>query len=103
MRNDGPIIGVRGIQGDVEENVSQTRTAFNYLGRRGDVRIVRYAKDISGISGLILPGGESTVVSNLATVNGELFREIADVVSRGMPVLGTCAGMIILSTRVMTE
>jgi pyridoxal 5'-phosphate synthase pdxT subunit len=99
MRHDGPIIGVLGIQGDVEENVSQTRTAFNYLGKKGDVRIVRHSKDISGINGLILPGGESTVVSNLVTVNGELFHKIADVVSKGMPVLGTCAGMIILSTR----
>jgi pyridoxal 5'-phosphate synthase pdxT subunit len=98
MRHEGVIIGVLGIQGDIEENVSQTRTAFDDLGKKGNVRIVRHFKDIHGISGLILPGGESTVVSNLATVNGELFRKIAYVVSRGMPVLGTCAGMIILST-----
>jgi 5'-phosphate synthase pdxT subunit len=99
MRQDGPVIGVLGIQGDIEENVSQTRIAFNCLGKKGDIRIVRHSEDISGISGLILPGGESTVISNLVTVYGELFRKIADVISRGMPVLGTCAGMIILSTR----
>jgi 5'-phosphate synthase pdxT subunit len=99
MRQNGLTIGVLGIQGDVEENVSQTRIAFNYLGKNGDIRIVRYSEDISGISGLILPGGESTVISNLVTVNGELFRKIADVVSRGTPVLGTCAGMILLSSR----
>jgi pyridoxal 5'-phosphate synthase pdxT subunit len=99
MRQDRPIIGVLGIQGDVEENVSQTRIAFDYLGKKGDLRIVRNSKDISGISGLILPGGESTVISNLVPANGELFRKISDVVSRGIPVLGTCAGMIILSTR----
>ncbi len=99
MRQDGPVIGVLGIQGDVEENVSQTRIAFSHLGKKGDIRIVRHSEDISGISGLILPGGESTVISNLVTVNRELFRKIADVISKGMPVLGTCAGMIILSTR----
>ena len=100
MRQNGLIIGVLGIQGDIEENVSQTRTAFNDLGKKGTVRIVRYATDFPGLSGLILPGGESTVVSNLATLDGELFRKIYDVVSRGMPVLGTCAGMIILSSKV---
>ena len=99
MRQDGPVIGVLGIQGDVEENVSQTRIAFSHIGKKGDIKIVRHSEDISGISGLILPGGESTVISNLVTVNRELFGKIADVVSEGMPVLGTCAGMIILSTR----
>jgi pyridoxal 5'-phosphate synthase pdxT subunit len=99
MKQDRPIIGVLGIQGDVEENVSQTRTAFSYLEKKGKVRIVRHSEDILGISGLILPGGESTVISNLAAVNGELFSKIADIVSKGMPVLGTCAGMILLSTR----
>ena len=99
MSKDGLIIGVLGIQGDIEENVSQTGTALSHLGKKGNVKIVRHSKDVPGISGLILPGGESTVASNLAAVNGDLFREIADVVSRGMPVLGTCAGMILLSTR----
>lgn len=99
MSKDGLIIGVLGIQGDIEENVSQTRTALSQLGKKGNIKIVRHSKDVPGISGLILPGGESTVASNLAAVNGTLFHEIADVVSRGMPVLGTCAGMILLSTR----
>ena len=58
MRQNGLIIGVLGIQGDIEENVSQTRTAFNDLGKKGTVRIVRYATDFPGLSGLILPGGE---------------------------------------------
>jgi 5'-phosphate synthase pdxT subunit len=99
MRSEALVIGVLGIQGDIEENVSQTRTAFEYLRKKGNVRIVRRSRDIDGINGLILPGGESTVVSNLITVNGELFRNIAGAISSGMPVLGTCAGMIILSTR----
>ena len=99
MSKDGLIIGVLGIQGDIEENVSQTRNALSQLGRKGNVKNVRHSKDIHGIHGLIMPGGESTVASNLAAVNGDLFHEIANAVSRGMPVLGTCAGMILLSTR----
>ena len=100
MRPEGLVVGVLGIQGDIEENVSQTWTAFDYLRKKGNVRIVRRSSDIAGISGLILPGGESTMVSNIVTVNGELFRNIAEAITKGMPVLGTCAGMIILSTRV---
>ena len=65
MRDKDLIIGVLGIQGDIEENVSQIETAFHSLGKKGEVRVVRHSKDISGLSGLILPGGESTVVSNL--------------------------------------
>ena len=99
MSKDGLIIGVLGIQGDIEENVSQTRIALSHLGKKGTIKIVRHSKDIPGIHGLIMPGGESTVASNLSAVNGDLFREIANAVSRGMPVLGTCAGMILLSTR----
>lgn len=99
MRHEELVIGVLGIQGDVEENVSQTRTAFDYLRNKGSVRIVRRSIDIPGISGLILPGGESTTLSNLVTANGDLLHKITEVISRGMPALGTCAGMILLSTR----
>lgn len=92
-------IGVLGLQGDIEENVSQTGTALNFVGKKGDVRVVRQSRDVAGLSGLILPGGESTVVSRLATIHGDLFHKISDAISRGMPVLGICAGMIMLSTR----
>jgi pyridoxal 5'-phosphate synthase pdxT subunit len=93
------IIGVLGVQGDIEENVSQSRAALKSLGKKGEVRVVRQSGDVLGLNGLILPGGESTVTSRLATIHGDLFHKITDVISRGMPVLGICAGMILLSTR----
>jgi pyridoxal 5'-phosphate synthase pdxT subunit len=64
----------------------------------GNVEMVRYPKEIERIDGLILPGGESTVQSTLAAIQRSL-PVIKKRISEGMPVLGTCAGMIMLSKR----
>ena len=60
--------------------------------------MVRYPEEIEKIDGLILPGGESTVQSTLAAIQRSL-PVIRKRISEGMPVLGTCAGMIMLSKR----
>lgn len=64
----------------------------------GNVEMVRYPEEIEKIDGLILPGGESTVQSALAAIQRSL-PVIKKRISEGMPVLGTCAGMIMLSKR----
>ena len=64
----------------------------------GSVEMVRYPEEIERIDGLILPGGESTVQSTLAAIQRSL-PVIKKRISEGMPVLGTCAGMIMLSKR----
>jgi pyridoxal 5'-phosphate synthase pdxT subunit len=64
----------------------------------GSVEMVRYPEEIEKIDGLILPGGESTVQSTLAAIQRSL-PVIKKRISEGMPVLGTCAGMIMLSKR----
>lgn len=64
----------------------------------GTVDIVRYPEDLEKIDGLILPGGESTVQSTLAAIQRSL-PAIKKRISEGMPVLGSCAGMIMLSKR----
>jgi pyridoxal 5'-phosphate synthase pdxT subunit len=64
----------------------------------GSVEMVRYPEEIEKIDGLILPGGESTVQSTLAAIQRSL-QVIKKRISEGMPVLGTCAGMIMLSKR----
>jgi pyridoxal 5'-phosphate synthase pdxT subunit len=64
----------------------------------GNVEMVRYPEEIERIDGLILPGGESTVQSTLAAIQRSL-PVIRKRISEGMPVLGTCAGMIMLSKR----
>jgi pyridoxal 5'-phosphate synthase pdxT subunit len=92
------IIGVLGLQGDIEENVAATSQALQELHIDGSIDIVRYPEEIEKIDGIILPGGESTVQSTLAAIQRSL-PVIKKRISEGMPVLGTCAGMIMLSKR----
>ncbi|MDQ3727481.1 MAG: pyridoxal 5'-phosphate synthase glutaminase subunit PdxT [Thermoproteota archaeon] len=91
-------IGVLGLQGDIEENVAATSEALQELHVNGTVDIVRHPEDLEKIDGLILPGGESTVQSTLAAIQRSL-PAIKKRISEGMPVLGSCAGMIMLSKR----
>jgi 5'-phosphate synthase pdxT subunit len=92
------IIGVLGLQGDIEENVAATSQALQELQINGSIDMVRYPEEIEKIDGLILPGGESTVQSTLVAIQRSL-PVIKKRISEGMPVLGTCAGMIMLSKR----
>ncbi|HET7148237.1 MAG TPA: pyridoxal 5'-phosphate synthase glutaminase subunit PdxT [Candidatus Nitrosopolaris sp.] len=92
-------VGVLGIQGDIEENKTVTQEALNRSNAKGNVEFVRYAEEIEKIDGLILPGGESTVISTLATIQGGILHTIKRRIAEGMPVLGTCAGMIMLAKR----
>jgi pyridoxal 5'-phosphate synthase pdxT subunit len=91
-------IGVLGLQGDIEENVAATSQALQELHINGSVDIVRYPDELEKIDGLILPGGESTVQSTLAAIQRSL-PVLKKRISEDMPVLGTCAGMIMLSKR----
>ena len=91
-------IGVLGLQGDIEENVAATSQALQELHVNGTVDIVRHPEELEKIDGLILPGGESTVQSTLAAIQRSL-PALKKCISEGMPVLGSCAGMIMLSKR----
>lgn len=92
-------IGVLAIQGDVHENITSTKTALKELGVEGTVVSVKTAEDISKLDGLIIPGGESTTIGQLSLVNSSL-KIIKEKIERGIPVLGICAGMIMLSKTV---
>lgn len=95
-------IGVLGIQGDIEENLAATKAVLQNMRIKGNVEQVRYHEEVEKVDGLVLPGGESTVVSTLASMQGEggeLFQTIKKQVSEGMPIMGICAGMILLSRR----
>jgi 5'-phosphate synthase pdxT subunit len=61
---------------------------------------VRQPGDLAGIEGLVLPGGESTTMSRLLELSG-LFDPLAERLAAGMPAFGTCAGLILLSTRIL--
>jgi 5'-phosphate synthase pdxT subunit len=87
-------LGVLALQGDVREHVA----AFESLGVL--VRLVRRPEQLGGLRGLVIPGGESTTLSMLLESSG-LFDPLADELERGLPVFGTCAGMILLAGSVL--
>jgi 5'-phosphate synthase pdxT subunit len=89
-------IGVLSIQGDVEENLLSTKAAIDELGIDVKVIEVKTPGEISSLDGLIIPGGESTTIGQLSLVNGSL-KILKEKIENGMPVLGICAGMIMLS------
>jgi len=89
-------VGVLAIQGDVQENLLATKKALEELNLEGTVIDVKTAQDIENLDGLIIPGGESTTIGQLSLVNSSL-KVMKEKIEKGMPVLGICAGMILLS------
>ncbi len=89
-------VGILSIQGDVHENLISTQTAIDELGLDGKVTAVRTPEEISELDGLIIPGGESTTIGQLSLVNGSM-KVLKEKIENGMPILGICAGMIMLS------
>ncbi len=87
-------IGILAIQGSVAEHRKMLE-ALNI-----EVSEVRLSKDLGGISGIILPGGESTTQSKLMKHFG-LFNELKNRIKEGLPAWGTCAGAILLSKKVI--
>lgn len=92
-------IGILAVQGDVAENSFATKMALEQNGIEGVVREIKSPEQIPELDGLIIPGGESTVIGQLSLVNGSL-KQIKEKISSGMPVLGICAGLILLSKKV---
>ncbi|MEK6852225.1 MAG: pyridoxal 5'-phosphate synthase glutaminase subunit PdxT [Candidatus Thermoplasmatota archaeon] len=89
-------VGVVGLQGDVSEHVEAVRAAMRAGGFGGDVVVVRRREDLASVHALTLPGGESTAIGKLLDRSG-LRADIVRRAGEGMPVLGTCAGCILLA------
>ncbi len=88
-----PRIGVLALQGDVREH------ALALVGVGAEVARVRSAADLASVDALVIPGGESTTMSKLALSN-ELMEPLRAARRAGMPMYGSCAGMIMLADRV---
>ena len=87
-------VGVLALQGDVREHI-QSLLACGVEGVA-----VRRAEEIEDVDALILPGGESTTIAQLAEVFG-IFDLIKEKITNGMPVYGSCAGMILLASEIL--
>jgi 5'-phosphate synthase pdxT subunit len=88
-------IGVLALQGDFREHAQSLRDAGAV-----SVSFVRTAQDLQTIDALVIPGGESTAMSKLAIAFGVLL-PIRERIASGMPVYGSCAGMIMLAKKVL--
>jgi 5'-phosphate synthase pdxT subunit len=92
----GPI-GVLDLQGDVREHIA----ALAEVGVSSDrVQLVKKPRDLDGMTGLIIPGGESTTLSMLLVSTG-LFDAVRGLLDAEVPVLGTCAGLVLLASEVL--
>jgi 5'-phosphate synthase pdxT subunit len=92
-----PLVGVLDLQGDVREHVA----ALAEVGC--ETRLVKRTIDLEGLSGLVLPGGESTTLSMLLESTG-LFEAVAARIGgadRPLPLLGTCAGLVLVAVVVL--
>jgi 5'-phosphate synthase pdxT subunit len=89
-----PTVGVLALQGDVLEHVD----ALERAGARGVP--VRRRSELESVDGLVLPGGESTTIDKLLHVF-ELAEPLQAAIAGGLPVYGSCAGMILLADRIV--
>jgi 5'-phosphate synthase pdxT subunit len=89
-----PVIGVFALQGDVREHLS----ALAAVG--AEAVPVRRPEELAIVHGLVVPGGESTTMSRLAGIFG-LLDPVRERIAAGMPVYGSCAGMIMLARTVL--
>lgn len=89
-------IGVLSIQGGVREHINHVKA----LG--SDAIEIKKLEDLEGIDGLILPGGESTAISKILRERN-LLNPLREKIISGLPVWGTCAGMILLAREIDNE
>ena len=93
MTAPAPRVGVLALQGDVREHVR----VLTDLG--AEVTAVRRPAELAAIDGLVLPGGESSVIDKLSRAFG-MREPVREAIAAGMPVYGTCAGLILLADRI---
>ncbi|GGE88324.1 pyridoxal 5'-phosphate synthase glutaminase subunit PdxT [Mycetocola zhadangensis] len=89
-----PKVGVLALQGDFREHAAVLRS----LG--ADVTLVRRPEELEAVDGLVIPGGESSVMDKLSRAFG-LAEPLKEAIGAGLPVYGTCAGLIMLADSIV--
>ncbi|WP_284349065.1 MULTISPECIES: pyridoxal 5'-phosphate synthase glutaminase subunit PdxT [unclassified Streptomyces] len=89
-----PLIGVLALQGDVREHLTALAVAD------AQARPVRRPEELADLDGLVIPGGESTTMSKLAGLFG-MLEPLRERIGSGLPVYGTCAGLIMLADKIL--
>jgi len=91
-------IGVIAIQGDVEEHIKALKATLAEMGENenGEVIRIKHRGIVSSCDAIVIPGGESTTIGRLMEREG-ITEELRNAAEEGKPLLGTCAGMILLA------
>jgi 5'-phosphate synthase pdxT subunit len=89
-------IGVIAIQGDVEEHVIALKKTLAERREEGEVVRIKHRGIVDSCDAIVIPGGESTTIGRLMEREG-IFQEIKEAAGEEKPILGTCAGMVLLA------
>jgi 5'-phosphate synthase pdxT subunit len=89
-------IGVIGVQGAVSEHIDITNQTLKELGFEGEAFWLRTLEEAKGVNAVIIPGGESTTITRLMK-KSKLWDFVKERGKQGMPILGTCAGLVVLA------
>ncbi|MGI5400237.1 pyridoxal 5'-phosphate synthase glutaminase subunit PdxT [Streptomyces sp. CA-135486] len=89
-----PVVGVLALQGDVREHLIALAAADAVA------RPVRRPDELAEVDGLVIPGGESTTMSKLAVLF-DMMQPLRERIAAGLPVYGTCAGLIMLADKIL--
>lgn len=89
-------VGVLALQGDFEAHLKALHRAAETLNLNVEGVLVKLPQHLSDLDGIILPGGESTTIGKLMALYG-LSEPLQQMISQGVPVWGTCAGLILLA------
>jgi len=89
-------IGVIAIQGNVQEHVNAMEEALEQAGIKAEVVKIKHSGTVPECDAIILPGGESTTLGRLMEREG-IASEIKEAVRSGVPIMGTCAGLVLLA------
>lgn len=92
-------IAILGIQGDIEENYNAVKTSIKELNTEGEVIHLKNIDAREDLDGLVIPGGESTVMGTLLSLQKMQLELLRNKIIKGLPVLGTCAGLILLASK----
>ncbi|MBI4362765.1 MAG: pyridoxal 5'-phosphate synthase glutaminase subunit PdxT [Euryarchaeota archaeon] len=95
-------VGIVALQGDVSEHLESFQKALRDLARPGEAVPIRRREEVAGCGAIAIPGGESTTISRLMKSRG-ITEEIQAAHRRGTPILGTCAGLILLARTITDE
>lgn len=92
-------IGVIAIQGNIDEHVYALKRALSERKEDAEIIRIKHSGLVKDCDALVIPGGESTTIGNIMKEEN-IDAEIGDLAEKGAPILGTCAGLILLSKQV---